>query len=170
MLRQLRSRGGAATVLFVCHGNICRSPYAAAAMRSRLPKPFQGVIAVDSAGLMGPDRPSPPEAVEVAALRGVDLSRHRSKVLTPAIVGRADLICVMDRMQQRVVCAQYRRRPRSVILLGDLDSRPIRTRAIQDPVEQPKDVFREVYARIDRCIAQLTAALTGVEDGASGRR
>ncbi len=170
LLRRLQSRGGVATVLFVCHGNICRSPYAAAAMRSRLAEPFRGVIAVDSAGLMGPGRPSPPEAVEVAAARGVDLSRHRSKLLTPAIVGRAELICVMDRMQQRVVCAQYRRSPGSVILLGDLDPRPIRTRAIQDPVERPRDVFRDVYARIDQCVAQLTASLTGVADGPPGGR
>ena len=133
-------------------------------MRSRLPKPFQGVIAVDSAGFIGPDRPSPTVAVEVAAARGVDLSRHRSKLLTQAIVERAELICVMDRNQHRAVRARYRGGVRSVILLGDLDPHPIRTRAIEDPVERPTDVFLEVYARIDRCVAQLTEALTGVGD------
>jgi hypothetical protein len=53
---------------------------------------------------------------------------------------------------------QFRRRA-GVLLLGDLDPGPIRTRAIRDPVEQPVQVFREVYARIDRCLEELVRAL-----------
>ena len=163
LLRRLRSRGGAASVLFVCHGNICRSPYAATAMLLHLPKPFRGVIATDSAGFIGPDRPSPPEAIEVAATRGVDLARHRSKMLTSAIVAKADLICVMDQRQRRAVCIQYGRSSQGVILLGDLDPLPIETRAIQDPNEQPAAVFRSTYDRIDRCVECLARTISHTE-------
>ena len=65
-LRRLRRTPPLRSVLFICHGNICRSPYAAAAARRLLPES----VAVESAGFIGPDRPSPPEAVAVAAERG----------------------------------------------------------------------------------------------------
>ena len=50
-------------------------------------------------GFIGPDRPSPPEAVAIAAERGVDLSGHRSQVVTAEILRDADLVLVMNRAQ-----------------------------------------------------------------------
>jgi len=43
--------------------------------------------------------------------------------------------------------------------LGDLDPEPIETRVIQDPVEQPKNVFERCYSRINRCVSQLVQAV-----------
>src|SRR5712692_6786997 len=80
----LTSRGLPRLTLVVCHGNICRSPYAAAVLGGLL---HQGRDRdVVSAGFIGPDRPAPPEAVSVARARGVDLSRHRSRLLLPSDV------------------------------------------------------------------------------------
>ncbi|HEX9394493.1 MAG TPA: hypothetical protein VF923_07570, partial [Gemmatimonadales bacterium] len=69
------------------------------------------------------------------------------------------LLIVMDATQRRDVCDRFGRHPRDVFLLGDLDPRPIRTRAIEDPIERPLAVYEEVYARIERCIATLAGAL-----------
>jgi protein-tyrosine phosphatase len=124
-------------------------------MSKSLPPPLRGLIPIESAGFVGPGRPSPREAVEVALESGVDLSSHRSKLLTPALVTAANLIVVMDNRQRRDVCSHYRQSPTRVLLLGDLDPLPIDTRAICDPFDQPKDVFRSTYARIDRCLVQL---------------
>jgi protein-tyrosine-phosphatase len=145
------------SILVVCHGNICRSPFAAALLEQAL-GPVG--IGVHSAGFVGPARRSPPEAVAVAARRNVDLSRHRSRLLTADLVRSADLIVVMDAMQRRHVCDRFGRAPRDVIVLGDLDPAPIETRSIRDPVDQGPEVFEASYARIERCAGELARALT----------
>jgi protein-tyrosine-phosphatase len=142
------------TVLFVCHGNICRSPYAAAVARRLLP----ATVAVESAGFVGPDRPSPPEAVAVAAERGIDLAPHRSQLLEVDHVREVDLVIVMDDKQRnRLHSARHGLRGR-VVLLGDLDPEPATRRTIPDPVDQPAEVFRACYDRIDRCVGALAGS------------
>jgi protein-tyrosine phosphatase len=143
------------TLLFVCHANICRSPYAAAAAR-RLP-PLSAVT-VQSAGFVGPDRASPAEAVAVAAERGIDLAAHRSQVIGLAQLHAADLVFVMDRQQRRRLVSGRPGLRHRIELLGDLDPEPIRQRAVLDPFRQPADVFRACYDRIDRCVAALAHA------------
>ncbi|MFQ5747057.1 MAG: low molecular weight phosphatase family protein [Gemmatimonadota bacterium] len=157
VLSDLRSGPTPRSLLFLCHGNICRSPYAAAVAERAL-----GTRAarcrIASAGFIGPGRSAPPEAVEVAARRGIDLSGHRSRTVDGASIGEVDLVVVMSRGQARAIVEEGRRTGR-VIVLGDLDPDPIDTRAIRDPVEQPADVFEDVYARIDRCVAALATAV-----------
>lgn len=148
-------RGPPRLVLVVCHGNICRSPFAAALLRRLLP----GAIGVGSAGFIGPDRSPPAEATAAAARRGVDLAAHRSRLLTPALVRAADLILVMDPAQRDAVCARFGRRPRDVLVLGDFDPEPIAARAVHDPVDQALEVFEESYARIERCVQALALTL-----------
>ena len=153
---RLARRGLPASILFVCHGNICRSPLAAALLRRAL---TQKKVGVASAGFMGPGRPAPPEAVAAAAHYGVDLSAHRSQLLTADHARGADLIVVMDPSQRREICDRFGRLERDVLVLGDLDPQLIDTRAIRDPVNQPRDVFEESYARIERCVRELERAI-----------
>jgi protein-tyrosine phosphatase len=153
----LRSRGLPRFTLVLCHGNICRSPYTAGALRrllARGPCPR-----ITSAGFAWPGRPPPPEAISAAAARGVDLSDHRSTLVMGHTVQAADLIVVMDAEQRRIICNGYGRKWRDVVVLGDLDPAPVETRAIFDPVQQPRAVFDETYARIDRCLHELVQVL-----------
>ncbi len=140
----------------VCHGNICRSPFAAALLARDL---APAGVRVDSAGFTAPNRPCPPEAVTVAARRGVDLSAHRSRLLTATAAHAADLVVVMDPDQGRSLCDRFGRLWRDILVLGDLDPERIAARPIRDPVNQDAEVFEEAYARIERCIAQLIRAL-----------
>jgi protein-tyrosine phosphatase len=151
-ITRLRSRRPPDTVLIVCHGNICRSPYAAAMLRRLLPDALAVGMRVDSAGFVAPHRWPPPEAMETARAHGVDLGRHVSRVMARQDVLAAELILVMEPAQQTAVCARFGRRREDVFVLGDLDPEPITTRTIRDPVEQPPSVFEESYARIDRCL------------------
>ena len=124
-----------------------------------LTRSAHGAIRIESAGFAGLKRPCPPAAVEVAAAFGLDLSGHRSKLLTSATVSDADLIVVMDETQARALHGLFGRDLRDVLILGDLDPEPIETRVIQDPVEQPKKVFERCYSRINRCVSQLVQAV-----------
>ncbi len=154
-LSHLRSCPPPRFVLVACHGNICRSPYAAALLDRELTQSAQSAIRVESAGFVGWGRPCPPMAVEVAAARGLDLSKYRSNRLTPPGVSVADLIVVMDKLQARALRRLFDRDVRDVLILGDLDPEPIETRHIEDPFDQPKEVFERCYSRIDRCVRQL---------------
>jgi len=78
-------------LLFVCTGNICRSPMAAGLARRRLAEAGLSV-AVSSAGLTAPGQPPSPGAVMAMAERGVELSGHLSCHLTAEAVARADLV------------------------------------------------------------------------------
>ena len=157
-LAALAARPRPASVLVLCNGNIFRSPFAAAVLRRALGGESER-IAVDSAGFQGPGRESPKEAVEAAVRRGIDLSGHRSQLVTPALVRAADLIIVMEAEQRRAVCERFGRSPRDVFLLGDLDPEPITSRSIEDPWGRRAAVCVASFGRIDRCIRALMGAL-----------
>ncbi len=144
--------------------------YAAVLLGRELTRSAHGAIRIESAGFAGLGRPCPPVAVEVAAALGLDLSGHRSKQLTSATVSDADLIIVMDEAQARALHALFGCDLRDVLILGDLDPEPIETRVIQDPVEQPKNVFERCYSRINRCVSQLVQAVADSTERAAPQR
>jgi protein arginine phosphatase len=84
-------------VLFVCTGNICRSPLAASLLERALKE--RGIdVAVSSAGTGAWDgAPASEGAYLVGLERGLDLSGHRARLLTRELVERADLILTMAR-------------------------------------------------------------------------
>lgn len=165
--RALRARPRPRTLLVVCHGNICRSPFAAGLLSRAL---GPAGIFVASAGFVGPGRPAPAQGSIAAARRGIDLSDHRSQLLTPGLATEAQLIVVMDARQHRMVCERFGRFPSDVMLLGDLDPEAIDTRAIHDPIDQPLAAFEESYARIERCVNALIGALSVPHAARSGPR
>ena len=147
------------SVLVVCNGNIFRSPFAAAVLRRAL---GQSGTAVDSAGFIGPGRPSPADALAAAARRGIDLRGHRSQLLMPDLVRAAEVILVMDAAQRRAICERFGAPARNVLLLGDFDPAPIESRAIEDPWEQGPYVCDAVYGRIEDCVGEVVRALRAV--------
>lgn len=146
-------------ILFICHGNICRSAYAHRALADRLPPEARTLITISSAGFVGPGRPSPSEAIQVARSRGVDLSNHRSRLVTLEMVRGCRLIVAMDARQRRALIATYGTPPDSTLAFGDLDPHGIRRRGIQDPYKRPAEVFERVFARIDRCLEEFVRGL-----------
>jgi protein-tyrosine phosphatase len=155
-LEALRRRPRPKTLLAVCHGNICRSPVAGALLGRELAALG---IAVQSAGFIGFNRPPPPEAMAAAQRHNVNLSDHRSRLVTADLVRAADLIVVMDTAQQRLLYERFGRSLRDVVVLGDFDPGPVETRTIRDPVDQSGEVFEQVYERIARCVRELAGVL-----------
>ena len=159
-LARLRRHRMPRGVLFVCHGNICRSPYAEGAFRAQLGAGGDAVIRVRSAGFIGPDRPAPRFAIEEAAARGVDLSAHRSSMLSMAELRHAELVVVMEPAQVEAVRHRFRVSG-TIIVLADLDPVSDGGRVIVDPVDKSRAVFAASYDRIDRCVEVLAQLVVG---------
>ncbi|MCD8391200.1 MAG: low molecular weight protein arginine phosphatase [Firmicutes bacterium] len=89
-------------LLFVCSGNTCRSAMAAAVMDKIVTENDMDIY-VDSAGLFAADGDKASEnAVTAMARRGIDLSAHRSKRVTPELVKSADLVLTMTDIQKQI--------------------------------------------------------------------
>jgi protein-tyrosine phosphatase len=161
MARRLAKRVGTPqSLLFVCLGNICRSPYAAQAIVRELPSSWSNLMRVDSAGFIGPNRTSPPYAAEVASERGVDLSDHRSKLLNPRMIDSTDLIVVMEPWQRRAVMRLSNRRGTPVLVLGDLRPTAGDHRSVVDPFDGKRELFERSYDDVDTCLDQLVRIMT----------
>ena len=92
----------AASVLFVCLGNICRSPLAEAALRAEAER--RGLeVEIDSAGTGDWHLGYPPDAraAAVASRRGIDISHLRARQVTPEDFRRFDHIVALDAQNLR---------------------------------------------------------------------
>ncbi|HET7157823.1 MAG TPA: hypothetical protein VFI62_02435 [Burkholderiales bacterium] len=156
--RQL-TRKPTRSVLFLCHGNAYRSPYAAAALeRALAAKRLPASIKIASAGFIAPGRRAPGLALSVARARGIDLSSHLSTLVTAQAIGAADLVAVMSEDQARGIRSRYGQSVRLVIL-GDLDPLSIKSRTITDPLGADAQLVEQVYSRIERCVEQIAGLI-----------
>ncbi|WP_420407810.1 low molecular weight protein-tyrosine-phosphatase [Hoeflea sp.] len=138
---------GNCSVLFVCMGNICRSPLAEGIFRQAVADAeLDALVTVDSAGTGnwhagdGPD----PRSVETAARHGIDISMQRARQVEPADYDRFDLIFAMDRSNEATLKARapLARHDRIHLFL----EHTMGTRAdIPDPYYGGDDGFGNVY-------------------------
>lgn len=167
--RHVSARGrletwGADHIVFVCLGNVCRSPYAARVAMARRNGPD---LAVDSAGFIGPDRSPPDTALRVAKRRGIDHGDHRSKLLTPELAEKADALFIFDRYNVARLRTSFPGHADRMIWLGDLDPKWSGKRAIIDPWGKDEAEFEETFARIERCVDVVLEVLATPEGSGS---
>jgi len=159
LLRNGRPRG----ILVVCTGNICRSPYAEALLRSQLEQEGLSDIEVESAGFIGPDRPAEPRGLALAGQRGTDLSAHRSRLVRADDDTRFDLFIVMTRRHRDKLIRYFGVSPDRIALLGDFDSNGGPEREIADPFGKGDQVFEKSFGQIERSVRELTKALASAD-------
>ncbi|MCC7163165.1 MAG: low molecular weight protein arginine phosphatase [Anaerolineae bacterium] len=127
-----------ATILFVCTGNICRSPMAAAlfqAHAARAGDTFQ----VESAGTWGVDgEPAALHAIEVMQARGLSLAGHIARTVTREILERADLVLVMTRSHRDALAAEFPAARSRIRLMSQLNGIEY---DIADPYGKPRSAY-----------------------------
>lgn len=144
-------------VLFVCMGNICRSPLAQGVFEEVLRREgLQDVVFVDSAGTGSWHVGSPPDerAQRSARLRGMDLSSQRARRLAPEDCDRFDYILTMDEENYRAASALCRR--------GGAEVRPFMDYAPERPESEIPDPFHGGPEGFERVLDLIEAASEGL--------
>jgi RpiB/LacA/LacB family sugar-phosphate isomerase len=145
------------TVLFVCTGNVCRSPMAQGLFADLVKG--RSDIEVTSAGIgaVGGQSPSP-HSVEVMAELGIDIRNIRSKPLMADLVRKADFIFVMTYGHLDSMLLLFPSAAEKTFLLREFETDlPVMERELADPIGQSREVYRE-------CRDQIRAALPRLLD------
>lgn len=127
-------------LIYVCKGNVCRSPFAEAASKN------QGTESISFGLDTQPGTPVDARAVRVARALGVNIAQHKSRPWSPNLIREGDLVLCMEPAQLRVVRCAVLARGGAVTLLG-LHSRAPRP-YIHDPYSTGDAYFHRCFAVI----------------------
>ncbi|MFH1467931.1 MAG: low molecular weight phosphotyrosine protein phosphatase [Pseudomonadota bacterium] len=138
-------------LLFVCTGNICRSPMAEYLARAYATERGRAVE-VRSASAMGLDgHPAHPNVTKVMAEIGIDTSAHRSQPLTPELLRWADWTLVMELAHARACRELEPACEERVLLLGSFCGQL----EIADPLGGWKGRFRRTRDELEDCVQRF---------------
>jgi protein-tyrosine phosphatase len=149
-------------ILFVCMGNICRSPTAEGVFRNVLATHAPALqIDIDSAGTHDYHVGAPPDrrAVAAAKRRGIDLSELRARMVAAEDFAHYDLILAMDRenldeLKRRAPAVHHER----IRLMMDFAPQAA-SRAVPDPYYGGAQGFEEVLDLLEEAANGLLQEL-----------
>lgn len=146
------------SVLFVCLGNICRSPLAEGVFRDLVED--AGLVErflIDSAGTGAwhTGNPPDPRSIEIAATYGIDISRQKARQVCAEDFERFGIILAMDGSNLKTLRARDEVGSADIRLL--LDDPP---KDIPDPYYGGTDGFEEVYRLLRSGCETLLRRLT----------
>ena len=135
-------------ILFVCTGNICRSPMAEGLLRHRLAQ--QGLSnrhRVASAGVWALDGHAASEhSIAVMAERDIEIGHHIAHTITAGDVAEAELILVMSREHQEIIRSTWPQYGWKVFRLSEMAGK---RRDVREPYGGPIDEYRSCADTIE---------------------
>lgn len=137
-------------VLFICSGNMCRSPYGEARFRQ-----LAGDLDVQimSAGTLRIDGRKAASDMQAAAIaNGLDLSSHRSKALSLLLIQASDIIFVMENIHRSEVLKLCPQAENKIVMLGEWLDPP--QDELEDPMGKKPEIYQRVANEIDSALAR----------------
>ncbi|PWI34795.1 phosphotyrosine protein phosphatase [Vibrio albus] len=133
------------SILVLCTGNICRSPFGEALLKKLKPelKVSSAGVGVQSNKLAG--LPADPLAVKVAGQYGIDIAQHRSRQVTQQDIDAVDVILVMERKQIDQLCELFPLARSKTVLFGHW----VGISTIDDPFRQGEEAFERAFSLIE---------------------
>lgn len=139
-------------LLFVCSGNLCRSPMAEGLAR-HLAEQRRLDLHADSAGTLDIEgRAPPPNAIAVMQRRGLSIHDHRSKGLRREHIAWADHVLVMTLDHAAVAHERDPSAGEKIKLLGPYGGQ---STEIDDPIGWWRPTYEKVCRQLERCIDRL---------------
>ena len=143
-------------ILFVCIGNICRSPFAQELFTKMVHQEGHKGFHADSAGLIAlPGNSVTFLAQKVAAEHGVDLAGHKAKRLSQELVDWSELILVMEKSHKDELLANFPEATDKTFLIRRFSRFGSRNRGIADPYGLQYDAYRFCYLDIEDAVSGL---------------
>ena len=143
-------------ILFVCIGNICRSPFARGLFTKLVRQEGHKGFHAESAGLLAlPGNSATFLAQKVAAEYGVDLGGHQAKRLSQELVDRSELILVMEKSHKDELLADFSEATDKTFLIRRFARFGSRKRGIADPYGLQYDAYRFCYLDIEDAVLGL---------------
>ena len=156
------------SVVFVCFGNIMRSPMAEALFRREAENAKLGPLQITSAGIHAiTGSEAHPRALAASAEMGLPLTAHRSRLLTPEMVEQADAVFVMDFQNLAELLAHYPKSREKFRMLAPHAENGAAGCEIADPYLGNLDTTRACYALLQACIRGLTRELLSLRTSAA---
>ena len=144
----------ARSILFVCKGNICRSPFATEYAREHLPPE----IKITGAGYFPKSgRPAPDHAQFASKEFGVGLCNHRSVRLTEQLVSEADVVIVFDEENFDRVRSDMKDLANKVFLLNHIHLTG--SLFVQDPYGSSESKFVSTYQEIKHAVDAISGSI-----------
>jgi protein-tyrosine-phosphatase len=155
------------TVLFVCTGNLCRSPMAEALLRARLDRDgARRGWRVGSAGVWTTEgRSASAYAVEEMARREIDLHAHRSRSVTREMMAEADLVLAMARNHVEALRAAFPEHAHKVHLLSEMVGQ---TYDIYDPYGGTRLEYAYIATELEQLIEDGYEHIVALVEGPDG--
>ena len=143
-------------ILFVCAGNICRSPMAEWQLKALLwENPITG-MQVGSAGLIAlPGNSASFNAVRVAKENSISLEEHKARLITTELIDNADLVLVMESHQGHELITDHPQASEKILLLRHFARYGSRERGISDPYGRNLEAYRFCFEDIKECVESL---------------
>jgi len=149
-------------IMFVCSGNICRSPTAAGILRQMLARTkYKLYVDINSAGTLSySGAPAAEFSIAVAREAGVNIASHISQSVTEKLMDKAHLVICMALNHYQILSQNYPQLRSKIVLLKQWKvTKKLANPSIADPIGHTLTFYDKTYSEILKELKRVFPAI-----------